>query len=149
VFNPSITNNKYKDLNFIDLFSNSKNTLKLNMCTSTPLFSKLLSISQRDIFILNNSNVNDTNTLFSYKKSFLKNTNLNLKLKSFTKSLNKHVSIAQSESIYLTSLENYNFKTHNSQITLSDLNNILGKSGHPSLFTFNIENNLNMAKQQR
>lgn len=135
--------------NSINSFFN--NNLGPKSVKNIPIFSKNLS---QLTFSLSNLNSKlflapSDYTNYNIPTNFDYNT---LKLKPVINSLNStfsRVSIASSESFYsdITFVDNRRVKT--SSINLSELNKILNTKSYPLFFNFNLENNVNLAKQQR
>jgi hypothetical protein len=120
-----------------------------------PFFSKKLNILSKDIHLLNNfknpsssgytSNFTTPYSQLNLKTLKLKNKYFNLK----SELVRSQTNITTTEALYLNLDSNLFQKTKNTQLTLNDLYKISKLNKYPSLFSFNIENNLNMAKQQR
>jgi hypothetical protein len=121
-----------------------------NKTTYTPFFSKNISSLHKNLSLVKpSSNLNTTNN-----SNFINNLGsiklLTLKIKTpFSERIYTETSLTQNEAYYIGSTNLINFKIKNVQVTLNDLYKTFMTPLCPTTFNFNVENNLNIAKQQR
>jgi hypothetical protein len=132
-----------KNTNFNKMFSLNTAQDNFNLEKSKlPIVSKTLSQTRKDmsnIGILHNKTPHILTNYFSI---------YDLKLKAKTNHINKLCfnSISSSESNYSGNVNN---KVHNITLTLNNLVNFYKIRNYPSIYNFNIKNNLGIASQQR
>ena len=154
VYGGSNNNSKIKTVHD-QLFNNqgSHNTHS----TLVPFFSKNLSNLRKNLSLLDQSYQNLNNSLVTTSQptnSFLNNNSFNtyiVRTKQTTPSLVNTVSssFTNSEGFYSNSKNLNNFKIKSAQVSLNDIHKLYNLSNYPVFFNFNLEKNLNMAKQQR
>lgn len=128
--------------NFNNLFNNSIQTI--------PFFSKTLSKVNQNLHFLNKySCINKSNQDILNTSNVLKNqvNLLTILVKKPTYSINNTLSV--SESFYSNLQHLNNFKIKNTQINLNNIYKFNNLTRLPASFSFNLENNLNIAKQSR
>jgi hypothetical protein len=136
-------NNNNLKLNVSELFTNKKH---FNTNSNTSLLSKTLSTTQDKLSLMSYS-LHSTNDDISLISNIKNNT---IKSKSNnTLSIDTTKCITSSESKYTNITNDSNFKIKNTIINLKDLNSLKSNPKYPLFFNFNLESNLNLAKQQR
>jgi hypothetical protein len=131
--------------NFISL-ANQPAPLTYRASNEILQLSKILNIVNKNLFFTNFSlNTTDATGHIISSNGLLKST---LKYRSSNTFSNKNT-LTLSESFYTGMASTTDFRIHNIQLSLNDIHRILKKNKYPNLFLFNLENNLNMAKQQR
>jgi hypothetical protein len=137
---------KEPDTDLSKLFLNN-NTL-LNYNTHLPLLSKTLSSI--------NGGIHSVNTKLN--NFFRKNTfNTGCGLNNVTIQVKGYRGYGSPNNLYITSDESFysninsvaNFKIRNTTTNLNELYKVSKLNKYPKFFNFNLENNLNVAKQQR
>jgi hypothetical protein len=138
---PTKLQNKPQHKQLIVNFNNLFNTAP----QSIPFFSKTLSKLHTSLTLVSSNMLNSES---SNKHFFLNNLNmLTLQIKKPKYFVSN--TLCSSESLYTNSQTLNNFKVINSQIHLNDIYKFNRLSKSPIFFNFNIENNLNIAKQSR
>jgi hypothetical protein len=135
--------------NFTKLFN--KDTKTINQLTiPIPLFSKTLSTLSGNLSLSGyNSTLGNNHKLSSINQLTTNFNHLTIKPKTNLKQNYLNNSLTDNESYYIRTLGSLNYKIHNQKITLNKLNKTLSINNYPRFFNFNIENNLNISKQQR
>jgi hypothetical protein len=144
-----IINHTYK---FTGLFNNIKNTPINNNKSQIPNFSKLLSKVNKDIFIgtvnINNALNSPVNNNPCYSNKLINST---VKLLSEGKINNNKFrsNVLRSESFYQGSVNIDQLKVRNLKTNLNTIFSMSKVINNLTFFNFNLETNLNIAKQQR
>jgi hypothetical protein len=146
-YKPLTDSHNFKN-SFVNLFKPQASYSYNKDVHSVPLFSKKLNVLSRDIHLLTNPHQTSIHPISKLIPPFSYFNLKTLQLK------NKHPNslpstITDTEALYLTVDYSLFEKTKTTQVTLNDLYRISKLKKYPALFNFNIENNLNMAKQQR
>jgi len=135
--------------NLTNFFKNKSHTCS---ATNIPIFSKNLTQLTSSILGVSSKTFLDPTPKINNLTS---SSNLNYETFKLRRSaglvhtFTVNYGVTFSESFYSDTGFNSNFKVKTSNMNLSELSKVLNVKSYPLFFNFNLENNLNLAKQQR